>query len=83
MEKKPKYPFWLQEIIDAGKAGFISPEDVQKCIDGLDEAKDVLNYNDKRPLLYNFLWKDHSYGDDFWVDIDTQLDLYREKTYYQ
>jgi len=80
MKKKPKYPFWLQEIIDAGEAGFISSEDVQKCIEGLKEAKALESYSNSSVVLKaTFVFCRHSYGCDFWYNIDEQLRLYRKK----
>jgi len=84
MKKKPKYPFWLQEIIDAGEAGLISPEDVQKCVDGLEDAKAISTYiegSKKNPLTLMRVmpWHKHSYGGVFWSKIDDKLTLYRKK----
>jgi len=69
--------------IDAGDAGFISPEDVQKCIDGLEEAKAIPKYiesyeGEATTLIRSFNWGKHSYRT-FWCDIDDQLEFYRKK----
>ena len=75
-----QYDFWLQEIIDAGNTGFISPEDVQKCISGYDEARFLVDYDASNgvDVSYAFTWDFHSFGHDFWRSIDWQLEAYRK-----